>query len=107
MSKAGGVRPGAGRKRQPSAPAVNADATPLTYMLAVMRDSTASAQRRDRMALAAAPFMHRRLSPTIPEGDEPTGKKEQAKGKAAKIASSSRLATPPVPPKLALVRHDA
>lgn len=35
--------------------------TPLEYMLKVMRDDTADEDRRDRMAIGAAPFMHARL----------------------------------------------
>jgi hypothetical protein len=35
--------------------------TPLEYMLKVMRDEAADDDRRDRMASAAAPFMHARL----------------------------------------------
>jgi len=34
--------------------------TPLEYMLAVMTDPTADALRRDRMAIAAAPYVHPR-----------------------------------------------
>ena len=34
--------------------------TPLTYMLRVLQDETASATRRDAMAKAAAPFVHSR-----------------------------------------------
>jgi len=33
---------------------------PLTYMLRVMNDATAEKDRRDRMAIAAAPFVHSR-----------------------------------------------
>lgn len=36
--------------------------TPVEYMLAVMRDPTALPDRRDRMAAAAAPFIHPRLN---------------------------------------------
>ena len=36
--------------------------TPLDYMLAVVRDPTAHPDRRDRMAAAAAPYIHPRLS---------------------------------------------
>jgi hypothetical protein len=35
---------------------------PLTYMLEVMRDPTADRKRRDGMAIAAAPYLHARLS---------------------------------------------
>jgi hypothetical protein len=35
---------------------------PLDYMLSVMRDSTADAKRRDAMAMAAAPYLHPKVS---------------------------------------------
>jgi hypothetical protein len=45
---------------------------PLDYMLAVMRDPTASQNRRDRMAAVAAPYCHARLTEA-----QPKGKKDQ------------------------------
>jgi hypothetical protein len=39
---------------------------PLDYMLSVMRDSNADAKRRDAMAMAAAPYLHPRLSSIEP-----------------------------------------
>src|SRR5215472_1730353 len=54
--------------------------TLLEYMLAVMRDATVDAWRRDRMAMAAAPYVH-------PKAGE-IGKKEAAK-KAAKKATET------------------
>ena len=45
---------------------------PLDYMLAVMRDPTATQTRRDRMAALAAPYCHARLSDS-----QPKGKKDQ------------------------------
>lgn len=53
--------------------------TPLEYMLHVMRDEEADPARRDRMAQAAAPFVHAK------PGDAPKGKKEEA-AQAAKTA---------------------
>ena len=83
----GGARPGAGRKR--NVPLVPPGGTPLDYMLAVMRDERATPARRDKMALAAAPFVHQRMSPTIPDGDDqPTGKKA-AEARAAKNPDTS------------------
>jgi hypothetical protein len=35
---------------------------PLDYMLPVMRDPEADPKRRDAMAMAAAPYLHARLS---------------------------------------------
>ncbi|PKN20901.1 MAG: hypothetical protein CVU71_03730 [Deltaproteobacteria bacterium HGW-Deltaproteobacteria-6] len=46
--------------------------TPLDYMLKVMRDTNADTTRRDRMAQAAAPFVH----PRIAEGKGKKGEKE-------------------------------
>ncbi|WP_152045490.1 hypothetical protein [Aureimonas psammosilenae] len=36
--------------------------TPLEYMLKVMRNPRAEGERRDRMAVAAAPYVHPKLS---------------------------------------------
>lgn len=60
-------------------------------MLAVIRDPLADQERKDRLAIAAAPFMHAKV------GD--AGKKE-AKAGAAKKASSGRFASA-APPKAA------
>ena len=71
----GGYRPGAGRPKG-SKGAAKAQAAvpvekivrarhvvaPLDYMLAVMNDADADPVRRDRMAIAAAPFCHARPS---------------------------------------------
>jgi hypothetical protein len=54
---------------------------PLAYMLDVMNDPDADQSRRDRMAMAAAPFVHQRAV----EGEK--GKKEQRQD-AAKTAQS-------------------
>lgn len=71
----GGARPGAGRPRKnvtpekiaaskPAAkPVVRVKAgkmTPLDYMLGVINDPSADDARRDRMAQAAAPYVHPR-----------------------------------------------
>lgn len=40
---------------------IGRDISPLEYMLEVMRDPTADKERRDRMAIAAAPYCHPRL----------------------------------------------
>jgi len=84
----GGARPGAGRKR--NVPLVPPGGTPLDYMLAVMRDERATPARRDKMALAAAPFVHQRMSPTIPDGDDqPAAGKKAAEARAAKNPDTS------------------
>ena len=36
--------------------------TPLAYMVRIMRDEGAPTDRRDRMAIAAAPYLHARLA---------------------------------------------
>jgi hypothetical protein len=79
----GGPRPGAGRPKQSQAApaklilteAMLVGLSPLEYMLSVMRDPSADAARRDRMAQAAAPYVHARA--------EAPGKKQQAEELAA------------------------
>ena len=91
----GGYRPGAGRPRKEAgkAPAmVNEDAahkprkslgglTPLEYMLDVMNDRLADDARRDKMAIAAAPYVHGKAADAAP------GKKEQKQEAAEKVAA--------------------
>jgi len=55
---------------------------PLDYMISVIRDPTASRERRDKMAIAAAPYCHARV--IAPEPRAP-GKKEQ-QAEAADVA---------------------
>lgn len=82
----GGFRPNAGRpkKGHARAGAVPRDIrraaaaegmSPLDYMLAVMRNPEADQARRDRMAIAAAPFVHGKATDT-------PGKKDQARAAA-------------------------
>lgn len=70
----GGYRPGAGRPKGPAKSSAKELATtvtkcggrtPLEYMLTVMNDQDADVTRRDRMAIAAAPFMHPRVERTV------------------------------------------
>jgi hypothetical protein len=68
--------------------------SPLDYMLTVMNDAESDNDRRDRMAIAAAPYVHERPS------DKALGKKEQQMVEAEKVASAGKFATPP-PPGLA------
>lgn len=63
---------------------------PLDYMLAVMNDTSLDAGRRDRMAVAAAPYLHAKAGES--------GKKD-AKVQAAKKASTGKFA-PSAPPRL-------
>ena len=67
---------------------------PLDYMLAVMNDQTADKERRDRMAIAAAPFCHARIA-------EGKGKKQEKDDKA-KTAGAGKFA--PGRPPIALVK---
>src|SRR6266436_2251623 len=76
MSK-GGRRNGAGRPKGAIGLSTRAvieaaefgGETPIAYMLRVMRDKEAPDSRRDRMARAAANFMHSKLA-SIPSDDE-------------------------------------
>lgn len=65
---------------------------PLTYMLKVMNDPIIDVNRRDRMAVAAAPFCHTRKG-------EGLGKKEE-KTDRAKSAGAGRFASGKPPLKL-------
>ena len=66
----GGKRKGAGRPkgvrssrtREVIEKAESEGITPLDYMLKVMRDEGADEKRRDGMAIAAAPYLHPKLS---------------------------------------------
>jgi hypothetical protein len=63
--KTGGRQKGARNRATAEARAV-AEATgilPLAYMLSVMRDDHADPKRRDAMAMAAAPYLHPKVSP--------------------------------------------
>jgi hypothetical protein len=64
--------------------------SPLAYMLRCINDPNVDDARRDRLAVAAAPYLHAKAG----EG----GKKEQ-KARAAKTASTGKFA-PAAPPKL-------
>jgi hypothetical protein len=64
LPKTGGRQKGSANKRTRELLAA-ADAqgqSPLEYMLTVMRDPAVEPDRRDRMAAAAAPFLHARLA---------------------------------------------
>ena len=98
----GGYRPGAGRPRSSTSSKLTASLmpgikvqtsahntevpeiqpgwqTPLEYMLTVLNDPNADPSRRDRLAIAAAPFVHGRPADAKP------GKKKMAE-EAAKSA---------------------
>lgn len=94
----GGARPGAGRPkvretaidipRDIRAAAREAKLTPLEYMLAVMNDESADASRRDRMAQAAAPYVHARAEAVA------GGKKAQRQERAEQSAAEGLYAVP-------------
>jgi hypothetical protein len=71
---------------------------PLAHMLDVLNDASAAPARRDRMAIAAAPFVHPRMPDVI-------GKKD-SKQAAAAAASAGRFA-PGAPPKLVVVKNSS
>lgn len=93
----GGYRPGAGRPKGSGKKATPTDASvapvsqeqsPLQYMLQVMRDPQANQLRRDRMAIASAPFVHARKA-------EAGTKRDDADVAAKKAASKFSPAAPP------------
>lgn len=113
----GGYRPGAGRPRkapkpdaiparlkpgEPPKSAAPADAmvsvpetvkppqTPLAYMLEVMNDQSVDTTRRDRMAIAAAPFLHPRMA------EDGIGKRDR-EAEAAKQGATGKFQTPTAP----------
>jgi hypothetical protein len=49
---------------------------PLDYMLSVMRDAKADAKRRDAMAVAAAPYLHAKMSAVEPKLEKPGAAEE-------------------------------
>lgn len=68
-AKKGGKRPGAGRPKGAKTlltdaaikkAAAKSKETPLEYMLRVMNDETQENDRRDKMAMGAAPYVHAR-----------------------------------------------
>ena len=91
----GGYRPGAGRPRKEAgkAPVVRDEKdaekprqslgglTPLEYMLSVMNSESVDDARRDKMAIAAAPYVHGKAAEAAP------GKKEQKQEAAEKVAA--------------------
>lgn len=91
----GGSRPGAGRPKKPArqAEAIQADLTPMEYLLGVMRNPANSLARRTRAAALLLPYMH-----TKPGG---SGVKDARQAAGAK-AASGRFAVPSAP-RLAVV----
>ena len=62
--KTGGRQKGARNRatEEARAAAASTGVLPLDYMLSVMRDSAADSKRRDAMAMAAAPYLHPKLT---------------------------------------------
>ncbi len=104
----GGYRAGAGRPKgaktkvqlgKPEKSNVQNDGLgnldPLAFMLKIMNDPNEDADRRARMAIAAAPFVHSR--PT-----EDKGKKQDQENKA-RVAGSGKFRAS-APPQIKLVK---
>jgi hypothetical protein len=71
--KTGGRQKGA-RNRANAEARTAAEATgilPLDHMLSVMRNANAEPKRRDAMAMAAAPYLHPKLSTVEAKPDKP------------------------------------
>jgi hypothetical protein len=71
--KTGGRKKGAVNRATAEARAA-AEATgimPLDYMLSIMRDANAEPKRRDAMAMAAAPYLHPKMSADEAKANEP------------------------------------
>jgi hypothetical protein len=103
----GGSRPGAGRPKKTAGPVPKVKRetvlrprkslggmTPLEYMMHVMNDDDADDARRDRMAVAAAPYVHARAEAAAP------GKKEQRQAAAEEQGQTGGKYAPPAPPGL-------
>jgi len=74
--------------------AYDANMSPLDFMLKVMRDPEADPLRRDRMAMAAAPFIH------LKAAEAKIGKREEAKRKAAEVGAGGSKFSAPAAPRL-------
>jgi phage terminase small subunit len=60
--------------------------TPLQYMLDVMNSPWEPKERRDRMAVAAAPFVHTRAEKNTKKKDQAEAAEKATKGKFAPMA---------------------
>ena len=97
----GGYRPGAGRPKgsKDVAGGIRLAArqqTPLDYLLGVLNDGAADANRRDRVAIALLPFVHSRVA------DRPAGKRQEQQ-EAGIEAARGRFA--PAAPPLKLLKQ--
>lgn len=82
-----------GERLDDGIPVEHEQLTPLEYMLKVMNDPNAEKDRRDKMAIAAAQYIHSKVD------SETKGKKEE-KAEAAEQAANGRFYASQ-PPKLA------
>jgi len=79
--KTGGRQKGARNRatEEARAAAAASGVLPLDYMLSVMRDAAADCKRRDSMAMAAAPYLHPRLTAIdakmSPDASDPSDRK--------------------------------
>jgi hypothetical protein len=78
--------PGEARVARPGRKAKPENLSPLEYMIRVMNDPNADWARRDRMAMAAAPLIHKTTE---------KGKKEIAAEKADEAAGAFETPQPP------------
>jgi hypothetical protein len=89
-----GPEPGSGRPRKGVVRKVAGSPkrqTPLEYMLAVIHDPEADVSRRDRMAMAAAPYLHAKKD---------YGSLKDQRDKAAKKTADGKFAATEMPVKL-------
>lgn len=100
----GGYRPCSGRKKKSetevvvtkedvSIAAAKSGMSPLEYMLAIMNDETVDGLRRDRMAVAAAPYVH----PKVAEEKAATRKEEKQALAEERVAGGGRFSAPTPP----------
>jgi hypothetical protein len=64
---------------------------PLDYMLGVMRDPSAQPKRRDAMAMAAAPYLHAKMSSVEPSAVKPNPNERRMEVPAIQVT----FVTPP------------
>jgi hypothetical protein len=94
LPKTGGRQKGVANKRtrEIADAAVREGLTPLDYMLAVLRDESVEPERRDRMAVAAAPYIHPRLSSTQIDATDKRDVTELTQDELLAILASARAA---------------
>ncbi len=92
----GGARVGAGRKPKQAQDVVQSQMVtqdgdekllPLEYMLRVIRDPETDAGRRDRMAVAAAPYLHPKMGEGGKKHAEKAGVEKAKDGRYAQAGA--------------------